>query len=207
MRLMNTEKYVKQPNYQEDVKGEMEPQLNRDARKFYSKYLCDLVDQCVRFRTYHRIELPALWDRIKRYTGDTYPEYNPDDDGDDEDRFNKLRAAISEQKNGSGKNEHRLEYPDEKYKIGMAVSKDKGQGNGGQGDNDQHGGQDPYEEELGGMNELQDFLKDDLDGADLGEVIGGVYPGHGANRHVDEEYDSEEENDDVVEDGGEDLYD
>jgi hypothetical protein len=39
IRLMNTDKDPQQPSYVHDVKKEMEPQLNHDAKRVYSQYL------------------------------------------------------------------------------------------------------------------------------------------------------------------------
>lgn len=201
MRLMNTEKNPKQPNYTEDIKGQMEPQLNRDARRAYSKYLCDLVDQCVRFRTYHRIKLPDLWDRIQRYTGDTDAKYNPDDDGDDEERFEKLQEAMYEQKHGVGDNAYRLMYPEEKYKIGMAASKHAKQGDEEQGDGNQ-GNEDLKDGSEHGVltgiklgSDLNEMFSDDEDLVGHGGRRG-LYPGDREIRHIDDNYGDEEEDDD-----------
>jgi hypothetical protein len=175
MRLMNIEHNVRQPSYQKDVKGHMEPQLNDRAREFYSQGLCALVDQCVRFRTYHRIKLPDLWDRIQRYTGVADTEYNPDDDGDDEGRFDDMQNVIYEKKYGDNDKDDHLEYPEEEYKIGLAGNKDEGQGNGRQGNEDL----DDDDEGDGGLGGIDDNLSDIFpDDEDLVEDHGGrVYPG------------------------------
>jgi hypothetical protein len=175
MRLMNIEHNVRQPSYQKDVKGHMEPQLNDRAREFYSQGLCALVDQCVRFRTYHRIKLPDLWDRIQRYTGVADTEYNPDDDGDDEGKFDDMQNVIYEKKYGDNDKDDHLEYPEEEYKIGLAGNKDEGQGNGRQGNEDL----DDDDEGDGGLGGIDDNLNDMFaDDEDLVEDHGrGVYPG------------------------------
>ena len=204
MRMMNLEKKPKQPSYVTDTKGEMEPQLNPSARKYYSKGLCKLVNECVRFRTYNRIELPDLWDRIQRYTGDADAGYDPDDDGGDEGDFEAMKRYIHGQKHGDGDgdDDYSLEYPQEEYKIWMAGKSDGQQGGGKQGAGDlgkddqpdkEVGGQDPYDA-VGDVTELGEFLKDDLGSASLGDAIGrGQYPG---GRIFDENYGDEEEEDD-----------
>jgi hypothetical protein len=193
MRLMNTDKDPGQPNYTEVVTGMMEPQLNRDARREYSKYLCDLVDLCVRFRTYNRIELPELWTRIQRYTGEEIPGYDSDEDGDDEDAFDELQRDIREQMDGDGNNdESRLEYPEEKYGIGMpGTTNDEGQGDEDLDDDNQLGGGLGGEGGYGlGLGDgIEEFLGDDLPGAI------GQYPGHPGGRQIDENYGDEDDYD------------
>jgi len=188
---MNTDKDPNQPNYTEVVTGMMEPQLNRDARLEYSKYLCDLVDLCVRFRTYNRIELPELWTMIQRYTGETIPGYDPDEDGDDEDAFDELQRNIREQMDGDGNEESRIEYPEEEYRIGMSWTNDEGQGDEDVDDDNQLGGGSGGEA-LGGYGlglgaEVDEFLGDDLAGAI------GQYPGHPGGRQIDENYSDEDD--------------
>jgi hypothetical protein len=212
MRLMNTDKDPQQPSYVHDVKKEMEPQLNHDAKRVYSQYLCDLVNLCVRFRTYNRIELPELWNRIKRYTGETIPGYDPDEDGDDKKRFDELQRDIREQMDGDGSDESRLKYPEEKHKIGGPGAKDKGQGNeeqgGGQGDEDLDDEELDDDNQLyggsGGENllgvpgggddddELEEFLQGELGGAKLGDLV--RYPGDPRGT-FDENYDDDEDED------------
>jgi hypothetical protein len=205
MRLMNTDKDPGQPNYDEDVTGMMEPQLNRDARREYSTYLCHLMDRCVRFRTYNRIALPELWTRIKRYTGETIPGYDPDEDGDDEDRFDELQRNIREQMDGDGNDESRLQYPEEKYKIGTPGINDEGQGNEEQGDEglddyNQFGGgsygEDGHEFDLDG-GAMKKFLKDDLGGKNLGDAnLGGATVYYPAGRKpIDDDFDYGDDDD------------
>jgi hypothetical protein len=207
MRLMNLEKNPKQPRYVTDVRGEMEPQLNAGAKKYYSKGLCALVNECVRFRTYDRTALPDLWDRIQRYTGETPAKYDPDDDGDNEGGFDDMQNAIREQKYGDGDDDdYSLEYRKEKYKIGLARNKDEGQGNEDLDDDNQHAGglgdQDSCDEDLGGMKDLDEFLEDDMGGAKLSDANlggvnlgGGVFPGGRVREPIDEEYDDVEDSD------------
>ena len=204
MRLMNLNKIVRQPRYVTDVSGDMEPQLNVGAKKYYSDGLCALVNECVRFRTYSRIKLPDLWERIHDYTGETDAGDDSDsDDGDDKG----LKRDIRGRKYGGGDNEdYHFHYPEEKYKIGLARNKDEGKGNKDLDDDNQHAGeagdQDSFDEDLGGMKELDEFLKDDMGGAKLGDANlggvnlgGGVFPGGRVREPIDEEYDIAEDND------------
>jgi serine/threonine protein kinase len=217
MRVMNADRNPDQPRYESPVKGQMEPQLTVGARSFYSKYLCDLVDKCVRFRTYHQMELPDLWDDIERYTGRGAAEYHPEIDGEDEKGVRRLKHAIYRQKCGDGDddddgddgdgdddkddNDCNLVYPEEKYKIGMASNGGKEQGggdlDGNNGSDDGLGGEDPQGAILGGMN-INEMLSDDdgLGGVGGLGVGGGLFPGDGGYRHIDEDYDDEEEDED-----------
>ena len=202
MRLMNREIDPGQPHYNREVKGQMEPQLTDDARENYSKYLCDLVDECVRFRTYHRVELPNLWERIARYTGETNAEYDPDVDGTNEEKVEALKHSIREQKYAEGSDETRLVHGEEKYRIGMAVNDFEEQGDGGQNlsddnldDDDQQGeelgAENPYGTLLGGMG-LEEILGEEDQSEGHGRRVYPGDPGFGG-RDIDEDYDNDED--------------
>lgn len=195
MRLMNLDKLpTQQPSYDAKwgQKGKMEPHLNASAKKYYSTFLCDLVRECVFFRTYNRIELPELWARIQRFTGEEDAEFDPDVDRGDGGKFEELRDEVYEQKSGDGDVDFRLEYPGEKYKIGMAKPSDKGQGDEDLDDDNQldgeSGGGDP--------NLGRDFGQEDINNMfdDSEDLFGGAgdkhsYPSDPVVRHIDEDYD------------------
>jgi len=198
MRLMNREMNPMQPRYDADVKIRMVPQLFDSAREVYSKYLCDLVDECVRFRTYYRTELPDLWEKIARYTGKANVEYDPEIDGDDEEFVEALKQNILEQKYGEGNDACRLVYAKEKYRIGMAIN-DQGEqsqdnqdqdDDNGLGDNSQQGGV------MGLLNELNNGLDmddEDMYGGALDEELGKELKYPGGARTLDEDYNTEED--------------